>query len=160
MTNEEILAGNKSIAEFMGLDKCTHTEKINNPQHPRYKHPLIYHGYCMEENSPIVSNMYTDIPGYCWNYDKEDNDGNTINRLVFFISELKYNSSWDWLMPVVIKIESLGFDVKIKGIACSINRLCEDETIIQFVLGDRARKIELVWSVVLDFIKWYNEQPK
>ena len=75
-------------------------------------------------------------------------------------TELRYHSSWEWLMLVVEKIESLGFDVKIKGITCSINRLCEEETIIQFVLGDRARKIELVWSVVLEFIKWYNEQPK
>ena len=74
--------------------------------------------------------------------------------------ELKYHSSWDWLMPVVEKIESLGFDIKIKGIACSIRRLCEDETIIQFVLGDRARKRELVWATCLEFIKWYNEQPK
>ena len=113
MSNEEILAGNQLLAEFMG-------GVLDSPQSKYYYFP--------EKGR--------------------------------YETELKYHSSWDWLMSVVEKIESLGFDVKIKGIACSINRLCEDETIIQFVLGDRARKIELVWSVVLDFIKWYNEQPK
>lgn len=82
------------------------------------------------------------------------------NGCLFSPEHLRYRLEWNWLMPVVEKIESLGFDIKIKGITCSINRLCEDKTIIQFVLGDRTRKIELVWSVVIEFIKWYNEQPK
>ena len=113
MSNEEILTGNKLIAEFMGGKLDSHQSK--------------YYYF-------INKGRYE--------------------------TELKYNSSWYWLMPVVEKIEASGFDVNIKGITCSINRICEDETIIQFVLGDRTRKIELVWSVLLEFIKWYNAQPK
>lgn len=71
--------------------------------------------------------------------------------------KLNFNSSWDWLMPVVEKIENSGFDVNVKGISCSINRILETKTIIQFVCGERSKKIELVWLVVVEFIKWYNE---
>ena len=113
MTNEEILAGNKLIAEFIG-------GVLDSPQSKYY--------YFQDKGR--------------------------------YETELKYHSSWEWIMPVVVKIESLGFDVKIRGIECSINRLCEEETIIQLVLGDRDRKIELVWSGMLEFIKWYNKQPK
>ncbi len=69
---------------------------------------------------------------------------------------LKYHLSWDWLMPVVMKIETMGFDVNIKGIVCSVNRLLETETFIQLCLGEKSRKIELVYSVVIAFIEWYN----
>lgn len=69
----------------------------------------------------------------------------------------KYHSSWDWLMMVVQKIESLGFDVNIKGISCSVNKLCETNTLVNWVLGDRTKKIDLVYITVVEFIEWYNK---
>lgn len=75
----------------------------------------------------------------------------------------KYHKSWDWLMSVVEKIESLGFEVRIEGISCKINRVLEkDSPIVSWVCGDtkRKRKIKLVFRAIRTFIKWHNEQPK
>jgi hypothetical protein len=70
---------------------------------------------------------------------------------------LLFDTDWNWLMQVVEKIEILGYDVMVKGISCTISPLLNEETIVQLVLGDRSRKIELVYSACVEFIKWYNE---
>lgn len=72
-------------------------------------------------------------------------------------SPYDYDKSWDWLMPVVEKIETMGFNVRIEGISCSISRLCEDETIAGFVCGDRSKKLEIIHSTLVKFIESYNE---
>src|SRR4051812_9002764 len=38
---------------------------------------------------------------------------------------LKYHSSWDWLMPVVEKIEKLGYDSRIHGNDSDGGYLCD-----------------------------------
>jgi len=48
------------------------------------------------------------------------------------ISELRYHDSWDWLMPVVGKIEALGYSVLIHN--------------------------NTVYQAVVQFIEWYNQQ--
>lgn len=73
------------------------------------------------------------------------------------LESMQFHKSWDWLMPVVEKIESMGFNVKIEGISCSISRLCEDEVIAGFVCGDRSRKLEIIHSTLIKFIESYNE---
>ena len=71
---------------------------------------------------------------------------------------MRYSSSWDWLMPVVDKIELSGFEVRIEGISCKINRVLEkDNTIIQLVCGDKSNKIGLVYQAVIEFIDWYDK---
>ena len=70
--------------------------------------------------------------------------------------DLHYHSSWDWLMPVVEKIESDGrtyqcvqqlhtvyfYDVKTKG---TISFSCKET------------KLESTYEAVVKFIKWYND---
>lgn len=70
----------------------------------------------------------------------------------------KYHSSWEWLMPVVQKIDELGFNTQISRISVKISEiLCEDKPIISLVCGDLSQKNNLVWLAVCDFIKWYNK---
>ena len=38
-----------------------------------------------------------------------------VSHGTFELSELRYDASWDWLMPVVQKIESLGYVFTIQG---------------------------------------------
>lgn len=114
MTNEDILNGNKLIAEFMGFINTT-------PNDPDF-------------------NIY------------ENEKGNMQETM-----SMKYHSSWDSLMPVVDKIESLGYVVTIKGITCMVSDILQDDTIIQWVLGNKERKNELVWTVCVEFIKWHNK---
>lgn len=76
----------------------------------------------------------------------------------------KYNSSWDWLMPVVEKIEDLEFD-EFKPVAVSIECLeCEIKDYrkgaLHFAYFEGKTKIESVWQAVIQFIQWYNTQPQ
>ena len=69
---------------------------------------------------------------------------------------MRYNSSWDWLMEVVEKIEKLKCTVVIEKNICRIHKgglhfghAYKFET-----------KIEAVYNACLEFIKWYNKQNK
>lgn len=80
---------------------------------------------------------------------------------------LQYHSSWDWLMPVVEKIESIvdsyhgHFGVHISSNNCTIqatnfrsDKIKEPPMFFADHYG--ATKIEATWLAVVFFIKWYN----
>ena len=71
---------------------------------------------------------------------------------------LKYHSDWNWLMPVVEKIESLGNDILITSnyIQITYNK---GEKFIAIELEGNI-KIFAVYDACIEFIKWYNEQNK
>lgn len=69
-----------------------------------------------------------------------------------------YHSSWDWLMPVVEKIEALGFWVNIKKNHVSIcwdNKGTTDSKMVHSEWGDQS-KIQRVFTCVVSFIRWYK----
>ena len=78
---------------------------------------------------------------------------------------LKFNSSWDWLMPCVEKIEFVHFegtdkevwvDVLIQSENCHIvEKTSQFETIEKI-----GAKIEATWLAVIEFIQWYNENKE
>ena len=70
------------------------------------------------------------------------------------IKHPKYDTDWNWLMPVVKKIESLGYRVTIVRHICRIDLTEESKLII----SEDIKKIEAVYSACLEFIKWYNKQ--
>ena len=75
----------------------------------------------------------------------------------------KYHSSWDWLMPVVSKIEEQGQSVSIFRGCCDIrfDKLEEGQEEPEPIeSGGGQPKIISVWQSVTQFIQWYNNQPK
>ena len=78
------------------------------------------------------------------------------NKYAYCASLLMYNYSWDWLMPVVEKIEGLGYGVTIgMGMYCVI----QDETTendIEFT-GMENSKLLSTYKACIQFIEWYNE---
>jgi len=75
-------------------------------------------------------------------------------------STLHYETSWDWLMPVVEKIK-LSYDVSIRfysgDCTCYINKqTLEGIEISSF--GNFEPSIMNVYKAVVKFIKWYNSQ--
>lgn len=85
------------------------------------------------------------------------------------IRTLNYHKSWESLMPVVIKIESLGsIRVEISGYICEIYQTKRNPAIkenggfqeISLVSEKHNDKLTLVWMSVIEFIKWYNQQKK
>ena len=74
--------------------------------------------------------------------------------------DVKYHSSWDWLMPVVEKIESLSCNVNIINKYCQIIRFEGGAPRFQKSITDSQTKIENTWLAVVEFIKWYNQTKK
>ena len=83
--------------------------------------------------------------------------------------KMKYDTSWDWLMPVVEKIESdaihpkFSFSVNIGRTTCDIVCVLRPTGIdppadIVFYEHDDDTKIGRVYKAVVEFIKWYNQQ--
>ena len=64
-------------------------------------------------------------------------------------SDLKYSTSWDWLMPVVEKCYSTNLYYRYK-----------DESCRQFFEGgiELTTNIDDVWLACVEFVKWLNEQ--
>ncbi len=77
----------------------------------------------------------------------------TYHRL--YPSQLQFDTSWDWLMPVVEKIERFGNRCEIGITKCKI--YSADYTREPFYA---ATKIQAVYDHVVDFIKWYNENKQ
>ena len=68
-----------------------------------------------------------------------------------------FQTSWNYLMPVVEKIESLGYEFFIveDRIKIAHNTDHSIDTIINFTLG--GSKIDATYKGVVEFIKQYNE---
>lgn len=82
------------------------------------------------------------------------------------LSNLLYHSSWDWLMPVLEKIETLKWFDKQKFEITFLRKRKNNKctcliysTQVHFVV-DSDSKIEAVWLTVIEFIKWYNKDEK
>ena len=68
----------------------------------------------------------------------------------------KYDTSWDWLMPVVEKIESFdGFSVRIEG--CAAYVVNGDSCLLIQNTNCTLSKIEAVYDMCIQFIQWYNK---
>lgn len=78
---------------------------------------------------------------------------------------LSYHSSWDWLMPVVEKIESLNctvgiFTGKNNKLHCMIVHFNETNTFDKKFQSVNEVKIEAVWLVIVEFLNWYKKYQK
>lgn len=103
MTEQEIIEGNKLIAEFMG---GKWPERIN---HEVFK---------------------------------------SLNN------DLGFHNSWDWLMPVVEKIEIFGFEIWIKPHNSCYIYAYPDIQLSKIINKDS--KIESVYKAVIEFLTHYN----
>ncbi|HTJ53768.1 MAG TPA: hypothetical protein VL443_30140 [Cyclobacteriaceae bacterium] len=74
------------------------------------------------------------------------------------VDDFQFHSSWDWLMPVVDKIETMGYQFK----QCRKRvEIFEDFGTQLFVLRTKEDiKIKSACKAVVEFIKWYNQQKK
>lgn len=71
------------------------------------------------------------------------------------IPEMKYHTSWDWLMPVVEKIERENYGVKMCRKVVEIYHDDTKEVIIKY--KDKSR-IDSLFIACYQFIEWYNNQ--
>lgn len=75
-----------------------------------------------------------------------------------YSDELKFHASWDWLMPVVERIFSLGYDYTMKPRGMDIReRLGQN---IVSITGEGEPQEKVVYKAVIEFIKRYNENKE
>ena len=77
----------------------------------------------------------------------------------FANSEGRYDNSWDWLIPVVEKIEGLNswiFDIYKNYVEVQYG----DKFKIDEITFSGDTKIEAVFKACISFIKWYNDEIK
>ncbi len=71
-------------------------------------------------------------------------------------SEVYYDECWNWIMPVVCEIESMGHFSCIEKISLAEHRCCFSNTELG---GERAEtKIEAIYKACLQFINWHNNK--
>lgn len=79
------------------------------------------------------------------------------------ISQFRYHYSWDMLMPVVEKIESMGYQVNITNYGCNIQeyeKAYKEYSNISVAEDGALNKITNVYKAVVQFIKYYNDNKK
>lgn len=72
---------------------------------------------------------------------------------------LEYHKSWDWLFPVIEKIEKQGCIIQISfsGITnCKIIVGNFKEPIITAANTESQDSMEAIYTAVIEYIKWYN----
>ncbi len=67
----------------------------------------------------------------------------------------KYDTSWDWLMPVVEKISELGYEFQIDANETYFKECDGDYEIVASAFNGSV--LGNTFEAVLQFIEWYNE---
>lgn len=77
---------------------------------------------------------------------------------VTHIEEFIYHTSWNWLMPVVKKIElTYMYSVTICWEHCIIDKAGENREGFPSIKWYSSHKILATYNAVVEFIKWYNK---
>lgn len=74
--------------------------------------------------------------------------------------QLLFHTSWDWLMPVVEKIEVLNkrpFRIEETTTTTSLNVEVITDSLGGYISFNKPTKIESVYAVCVDFIKQFNQ---
>jgi hypothetical protein len=71
----------------------------------------------------------------------------------YFPEQLKFHLEWNWLMPAVVLIETIGFDTTIKPTEMAVWMPAGS----LLINGSGKGKIDGIYNSVVNFIEWYNE---
>ena len=99
-----------------------------------------------------------------------DVDSDDENAQHFYTpDEMKYHISWDWLMPVVEKIEEIAIDdtnliVKEHRFEFDMGytqcKIYDHNGVFEVIYGDMGSKLLSTYQAVVEFIKIYNDDEQ
>lgn len=133
MSEQEILKGNKLIAEFIGAVYIRREDLFDDH---------IIEEFIYNNNHPISKQ---------------------IPKVTENLYHLRYHLSWDWLMPVVEKIEEMKnennviYEVILGRYSMVINPHCNLQKMFHH---ESESKIHAAFQTIVEFIKWYNSCQK
>lgn len=129
---EQILEGNKLIAEFMGAELMSDTSLIDDDPKMKY-----------------------------WMYKDPIHHKSRIHAA----DKIRYHTSWDWLMPVVEKIEGIEVDgyngawkLNLDPWEVQFIDYTDEshDSVVSITRSDFDTLIEATWQAVVQFIQWFN----
>ena len=123
------MENNKLIAEFMGFS--TQSDAID-------ERTMAYY----------VGDIITNA----------DNTNNENEDNVFHPDDMKFNSSWDWLMSVVEQIENFGYEFIIVESRCYVKHNTDHSIKELFHIETIGSKIDTTHKAVVEFISKYNNK--
>ena len=82
-------------------------------------------------------------------------DLNDLESIYHNKNESLFSSDWNWLMPVVEKIETDNYGFKM---CRKVVEVYYDNTKVIILKTKEKTRIESLYKAVVEFIKWYNEQ--
>lgn len=130
------IENNKLIAEFMGFRNTP----VRNYEGKQYEYQIPYGFNLIKEVETTIEGVWVSVleeQDYC------------------MVTDLKFNVSWDWLMPVVAKCAKAAdyyeFDTE-------ENKKYEEIFNIENMFTEFMRgNIAGIYERAIEFIKWYNE---
>lgn len=140
MTKKEIIKNNTFIALFMGARYVSDWRFLDNPENP-------------PEPTYVFTKETVPTKHACYNWGAED---------------LQYHENWNWLMPVLEKIErEHGCIIEMfwsLGRGCKIMKLDpQKHPSLEFTktfFGEHSESILSVYIAVIQFIDWHFQQTK
>lgn len=69
------------------------------------------------------------------------------------IESMEYHTSWDWLMPIIDKIESLGYEFTIVENRCKVSNNTDHSVKELFHIETIGGKFKTTYDAVVQFIK-------
>jgi hypothetical protein len=133
---EKLIKTNRLIAEYMGYE-------IISYQNNEYK-PI----YCGNKYAKTVGEQKILWGGLELQF---------IGRFVEYV-RYPFDSDFNYLIPIIKRIEENGYVVAIKGISYEIYKLFdENNPIVSLVCGDLSKKTEMTCDLVLSFIENVNK---
>lgn len=92
---------------------------------------------------------------------------NTKQAYLKSVEEMQYHFNWSWLMPVVYKIESMGYQINIVENTCCITDTegyykegTFDWVGMESISIREDNKLHSVYEAIIQFILWYNTQKQ
>jgi hypothetical protein len=79
---------------------------------------------------------------------------------IFGPTELRFHKSWDWLMPVVEKIEQLQNELHVVELETLFSSQYFASLPTSYVEGCGNTRKEALYNLVINYIKWYNNEQK
>jgi hypothetical protein len=134
---EQIVKINTLIAEFMGYETIPYNGNNNKP---------IYNGNKYAKTIGEQKKLWGGL------------DLQFTGRFTEYVN-YPFNTDFNYLIPVIKRIEEQGYVVAIKGISYQIYKILEEQNpIVGLVCGDLSKKTEMTCDLIVSFIE--NNQFK
>lgn len=153
LTKTQINKGNELIAKFMGFKIAFH----KNSQCKENPKGLEISSWKTIKDVEGKIQGFTHIDGLEF-YSKQSNGGRQGSWANYL--DMPFDSSWDWIMRVIEKIELIGETDKKYGTFCEISTpwirigtITKDHK-----LNHYSKKLEGVYIALLEFLKKHNKQ--